>query len=219
MSLLATTPEIAFPRDYPYERKMLLERTTSSQGYVSARDWEEMSLLLRYDHPEARYYAEKTEKLRLDRLVGVPVRILELVRDPRDVWASIQAFDEKRGFYGFGRRRWEPRWLYRRRWVSQVLAKYDRMLDEHRQNEAHTVRYEDLAQDRATVAEAIGSWLGVSLVHEAVPEHARHRTTENAAASVGRWVRDLGVREARWLTSRLEPLLSTFGYLDEKPLA
>ena len=34
---------------------------------------------------------------------GIPVRAIDLVRDPRDIFTSILDFDERRGFFGFGR--------------------------------------------------------------------------------------------------------------------
>ena len=52
------------------------------------------------------YYAEKYGGYEdVLTAAGNSHRMIDLVRDPRDMWSSVLAFDSKRGYFGFGRRR------------------------------------------------------------------------------------------------------------------
>src|SRR5688572_8281778 len=66
--------------------------------------WTAFSETARIEQPSARFYAEKIRG-DFDLIVeaGIEVRAIDLLRDPRDIFVSILSFDEKRGFFGFGR--------------------------------------------------------------------------------------------------------------------
>ncbi len=139
-----------------------------------------------------RYYAEKhlnTWKVPLAQLP--PVRVIVLLRDPRDSWVSINAFNEARGSGALGRDRAGSREehlenLIRRqrerlRWIAELEEKGDIPI----------VRYEDLVLDLAGTARRIGSWLGVEIDPEATVGgeafHVEHMTAATPEQSVGRW--------------------------------
>ena len=158
----------------------------------------------------ARLYAEKAspEHLPDPSPLGIPHRIIHLVRDPRDVWASTNAFDERRGFYGFGRRPGQSRRDYLDNFIEGVrdnTALYDAEGGE-------LVRYEDMMADLPAVAARIGEWLGVALDAAAVPTFDEHVTAPGR--SVGRWRDDLPADEATRLTDALQPELAGWGYGD-----
>lgn len=164
----------------------------------------------------ARFYAEKAVN---GANIGtscpvVPLKAIRLVRDPRDVWASIDAFDLSRGFHGFGRAAGESRASYLWFLARDIRANLEQALPRHA--ETIVVRYEDLVTDLRGEAARIGEWLGVELDARTVTgdtERFRdHMTSAGAAESVGRWRKELPADEARFLWDALGGHLSGFGY-------
>ena len=144
------------------------------------------------DAEPARYYAEKhlnTWKVPLAQLP--PVKVIVLLRDPRDSWVSINAFNEARGSGALGRDRAGSheehlenvirRQRERLRWIAELEEKED----------IPVVRYEDLALDLQGTARRIGSWLGVEIDPDASvggeSVHVEHMTAATPEQSVGRW--------------------------------
>ena len=147
--------------------------------------------------PEAdvRYYAEKhMNSWLLDRAELPPLRLLVLLRDPRDTYASLLAFreatkaelgqrqaaDEADYF-----RRFIERQRDRLRWIAGLEEGQDTMI----------VRYEELVRDLPDVARRVEDWLGVELGAESVMRDKRvgwvHRTADSPEESIGRWRSDL----------------------------
>jgi hypothetical protein len=178
--------------------------------------WVSFSDHLRARHPHVRYYAEKLE-VSLPALceAGIPVRIIDLVRDPRDVLASVRSF-LARGGEGFGWRAGmtddEHLDVFARSWALRVEAM--RRVPEGVDREL--VRYEDLAVDLPGAAREIGRWLGAELDAEAVQaarsELAHHVTTDSVEASIGRWRHDLTPAEVARVEEVTGPLLDELGY-------
>ena len=164
-----------------FSRRAREHRRTSSRG----------------DRIEPRYYAEKhldTWKLRLDELP--PVKLVVLLRDPRDVWVSVQAFEQRQpgvaDFRARGTVSPEDQLRYqiarqrdRLRWIAEVLE----------DDEALVVRYEDLVLDLPSVADRLERRLGVSLDVEGVGGQdsvfKRHASSDAPEASIGRWRKEL----------------------------
>ena len=76
--------------------------------------------------------------------------------------------------------------------------------------------YESLALSLRTEAVRLGEWLGVRLQTDAVEtrtgELAHHMTSATAAASVGRWRREMGTDLCAMFERELGPELVRFGY-------
>ena len=169
------------------------------------------------DRPPARFYAEKFGGRREDLDgAGIPYRVLNLVRDPRDVWASVLAFDVKRGYYGFGRRREQQEGSYLESFVEAVRRRLDEMAHVVPGVPTTTVRYEDLVADLPAEAARIGGWLDVRLdahVVEAGREaHRHHMTSDSTVDSVGRWRRDLPAAHVETIEDRLGGHIHRLGY-------
>lgn len=65
--------------------------------------WDAWSQVARSRHPSMRYYVEKLAiEAEMIAAAAIPLRVIDLVRDPRDVLASINAFT-RGGMDGFGR--------------------------------------------------------------------------------------------------------------------
>ena len=173
--------------------------------------WGEFSRRARAQHENRaglRYYAEKhmdTRKIDLSRLP--PVEVIVLLRDPRDTYVSIRAFDRKRreeghkgpAMWGVDAKSREERlaWFIdrqrdRMRWVREL----------ERSGEAPVVRYEDLVLDLPGVARRLESRLGVDLDAKQAAKDEEMRSAHVSAASpessIGRWRREL----PQWLVRK-----------------
>jgi hypothetical protein len=181
--------------------------------------WEAFSAAAATRAPHARYYAEKIP-CELDLVVdaGLPVRVINLVRDPRDVFASVLSFDERRGFSGFGRQAGQSDLEYVETWCQSVRKGAAWMFRELPGTDVTWVRYEDLALDLAGAAERLGQWLDTPLSAASVDDDhtdRAHRTTASAADSIGRWRQDLDPALVARLEALLEEELVALGYPPE----
>ena len=280
MRLLATSPGIAVPGPYPYEKKYfaylwrwarMLERTDRSDfwtgGDLGSLRWDAgkpligpppwSSPLLRGEadgetpmsryafdevwrefsrrataqvraeggNPQAdvRYYAEKHQEtwlVDLDQLP--PVTVLVLLRDPRDVFVSFQAFDAKRRREGAGRfvgavpapgeseaeriDRFIAHERDRMRWIAR-LPKGDGF---------RVFRYEDLVGDLPGQAHRLEELLSVGFDPDAVADdlglRSEHVSAESPEASIGRWRRELEPDLGRRFEHELGEELEALGY-------
>jgi hypothetical protein len=178
---------------------------------------------LAQDGPLPEFVAEKA---RLDadtdlvRELFPAAREIVLVRDFRDMLASILAFNSKRGSDGFGRDLVESDEAYVRRLTRSVRALHDRVVSHP---DVLVVRFEDLMTDQTRTIERILRFLGVSskndvvatMIHQSAidsDEMRFHRTTESAGDSIGRWRRDLPTELADLASAEWAPVLAAFGY-------
>jgi hypothetical protein len=143
-------------------------------------------------------------------LIDLPMKVIWLVRDPRDVWASINAFDEMRGYYGFGRREGESREDYLERYIGRANRFTEAATA--RGEEDVLVRYEDLVADPIPESKRIGAWLSVTLDPGLLSRPDGHGTSASAEGSIGRWRQDLPSGERDRLNAGLAGALDAFGY-------
>jgi hypothetical protein len=176
----------------------------------------------------ANVFAEKT----LERRGHEPLRALMddlypdfrevlLVRDPRDMLCSMLAYDEKRGYAGWGRRPEQDVDDF----VVQLHEDLLRMMETHRAKGSGSllVRYEDLVLDPAAtlarVLEHVEVDAGTRTIadvlagaREEVEGMAFHRTTASAADSIDRWRRDLDPERAERVSAVFADTLGALGY-------
>jgi hypothetical protein len=170
-----------------------------------------------------RYFAEK-HTLRSAALTAElypEAREVFLVRDFRDMVASIFAFNRKRGVRGFGEGAASGEVDYVDRlagWASALVRSFER-----RSAGAHLVRYEDLVLEPEETLRALLSYLGVDTQDEMIagmreslaaemPELAEHGTAVDPATSVGRWRSDLDDDLKRACERSFGDALAAFGY-------
>jgi hypothetical protein len=167
-----------------------------------------------------RYYAEKSwgRSLELLDAAEIPCRVVNLVRDPRDVVASIRAFDARRGFFGFGRVDGQSDAEYLDWILATIKRNLAAMTGRPADEDTTWVRYEDLVSDTSAVAERLSEWLGVELSAAAAQgpsaQYRRHATTGAPGESIGRWRTDLSDRDARQVELVLGEEMTRLGYLD-----
>ncbi|NBC33507.1 MAG: hypothetical protein GVY13_12600 [Alphaproteobacteria bacterium] len=172
-----------------------------------------------------RAVAEKAppdpRRIGLVRMLFPDLRLVLLLRDPRDVLASIMAFNEKRGYAAFGREAARDDVDFARSFVKSVeqLAEFRRLAPE-----ATILRYEDLIrtpnESLASVFRSLGLGFGEGLVGGAVAEMLKdrdgrvsgHRTTAMAADSIGRWKSDLQPDIQEIVRNAMRPALEALDY-------
>jgi hypothetical protein len=127
-------------------------------------------------------------------------REIFLIRDPRDIFASMLAFNERRGYHSFGRERVGTDEEFAEDIRAQVLSLARQW--NGRLERGVLMRYEDLIQSPSRnvqrMLEALGLDSSATVVNSMVragaetsAEVTQHRTTPDGPSSVGRWARDL----------------------------
>jgi hypothetical protein len=170
------------------------------------------------------YFAEKhfpDAYPRLMRELYPPARELFLVRDFRDMVASMRAYNVRKGFGDFGREaaQSDAAWLANLR--RGVVALRDAWRE--RGDPSSLVRYEDLVRDPEAVLPPLLSSLGLDTAPETVthliaaaapdvPELRGHGTAGSPGASIGRWRHDLSPELRAAVEETFGDLLQEFGY-------
>ena len=170
------------------------------------------------------YFAEKhfpDVYPRLMRELYPAAREIFLVRDFRDMVASMIAYNERKGFDDFGRNKVgsDEAWLDYLRQTFLVLRNTWR----DRGEEARLVRYEDLVRDPMSALPPILDYLGLDadpatvsrLIAAASPDSPDlrgHGTTDSPDASIGRWRTDLLPEMQEAMQETFGDLLLAFGY-------
>jgi hypothetical protein len=170
------------------------------------------------------YFAEKhfpDVYPRLMRELYPGARELFLVRDFRDMVASMQAYNARKGFGDFGREtaQSDATWLAELgRGVVALRAAW-----RDRGEPGSLVRYEDLVRDPAATLPPLLTFLGLEAAPETVsrliaaaapdaPELRGHGTSASPAASIGRWRNDLSPELRLAVEETFGDLLQDFGY-------
>lgn len=211
----------------PWRPRSLLESRPGEQQ-MSARcfelAWREFSgraaRWTRAEHgdrqADVRYYAEKhLNTWLIDREELPQLRLIALLRDPRDTYVSINAFNSLRGNTGLGRDNAESdrEHLYqlisrqrdRLRWIAGLLDA----------GEVPVIRYEDLVRDLPGVARKLEAWLGIELRPEAALGDTQvkrlHMSAKSPEESIGRWRHELDPEVAGIFADELAPELEAVG--------
>jgi hypothetical protein len=140
-----------------------------------------------------------------------------LVRDLRDVFCSVLAFNRKRGYEAFGRERAGSDDEY----IDTVRRSGEALRNHMEDREAHLIRYEELIAEPVPTLEPLLEFLGLdpagapAMVERAAVSTGgmdHHMTADSAAASIGRWRRDLEPELAERCDAILSPVVADFGY-------
>jgi Sulfotransferase family len=176
--------------------------------------WGACSAGFRERAPSSQWYAEKLA-CPVEAIVAaeIPLCVVDVIRDPRDVVASMIAFGDRSGPWGFGRTPGETGDDWVAGLVRTFAARIDTMLAPSG-GSTLLLRYEDFALNLTATADLLGDILGVHLDADAAaaqrPEN--HVTTTSIEESIGRWRRDLAPELAEAIWSVLGSRLVVLGY-------
>ena len=152
-------------------------------------------------------------------------RELFLVRDFRDMFCSIAAYNEQRSHQYFNRNLASSDEDYVRHYLASDVRQ---LLDgwRSRSDYAHLVRYEDLVLNPHETLDGVLRYLGLEsgdqiiwrmlnpeLVDEEEQYMAEHRTTSMAARSVGRWRDELPIELVAVCDEVFGEAFEEFGYV------
>jgi hypothetical protein len=147
-------------------------------------------------------------------------RKVVLVRDPRDVALSQLAFDERRGFDGFGT---DAAVVERTCAVAQGLHNTLHEADSTVGHPLIVVRYEDLVTTPEEALPPVLALLGVDATPAAIQAmvasaqedeglREQHMTAPDAGASVGRWRGSLSPEDRDEIDAQAGDLIESLGY-------
>jgi hypothetical protein len=168
------------------------------------------------------YFAEKhfsDAYPQLMRELYPEARELFLIRDFRDMVASMLAYNARKGFGDFGRNlvASDEAWLNYLHKTFLVL----RAAWRDRGEPGSLVRYEDLVRDPAATLPPLLNLLGLEATQETVthllaaadaPELHGHATAGSTSSSIGRWRHDLPPALRAAVEETFGDLLQEFGY-------
>lgn len=146
---------------------------------------------------------------------GLDPIVIDLVRDPRDVVASVRAFNDKSGLQSFGRAQARDDGEHLRHLVAGMSFRLKEFAAPLSVNQM-LIRYEDLVTDLqgevTRLENALGVTLDLDVVTASMPEMSVHMTSSSATDSVGRWLQDLSSDEVRTIERRLGEEMTQLGY-------
>lgn len=166
--------------------------------------------------PRVRLYAEKYwGDPAAVVAAGLEPVLIDLVRDPRDVVASIRAFNAKTGRQRFGRAEASDDAEHLRRLVLGMRLRFAEF-SAPAPVERIELRYEELVGDLPAQSEWLSRLLGIeldaSLARSEAPEMTGHATSSTPEESIGRWRRDLAPEEVAIIERRLGGHMDRLGY-------
>ncbi len=181
--------------------------------------WQSFSDVARARHPSVtpRYYAEKSLGT-FDPLIeaSIPFRIIDVVRDPRDVYVSACLFSQRLGRDAFGLRLNQPDSVNVPLFLCDIAWRLAEMGTTVGGVEPLIVHYEEMVNDLPGVADALGRALGLQFDPDRVVVHAAdngsHMTAQSVSASVGRWRTELNPEIAALMTRMLAEPMERLGY-------
>ena len=161
---------------------------------------------------------------RLMRELYPAARELFLVRDFRDMIASMRAYNARKGFGDFGRESAQSDATWLAELHRGVIALRDAWRE--RGDTTSLVRYEDLVRTPDAMLPPLLASLGLDAAPEIVsrlitaaqpdaPELRGHGTSGSPHASIGRWQHDLPPELLAAVEETFDDLLQEFGYTSQ----
>jgi hypothetical protein len=180
--------------------------------------WDLFSSNAKTADQRAEFYAEKAPVWLTPMVRPVlPCFVINLFRDPRDVYLSSNAFMKMRGYYGFHRNRDDTNLDHARSLGLELVSYFENFADDGVTNrESFLLRYEDLVSH----PEQFLAWLrsiGLTLDLDAAFEQIEgHQTSSTLATSAWRWQKEhIPPEVSSFFERHLGREMVTLGYLGE----
>lgn len=257
MELLASSPEVALDRTYPFHNSYLtffvhlaglvsghqpteeglvelvyqgdsrLGPLPFQAGIVDAQELASRALsaiwatfsqqVLERSGANERFYAEKYwGSLQPLLAAGLRPVVIELVRDPRDIIASVRAYNHRHSDRHFGRPLASDDFHHLKHLVVGMALRF-KEFKATLPVPTLKVRYEDFVTGPEAFAAKLEDLLGTTLDPGAlVADKAildEHMTSASVRQSIGRWQGELSAEEVSFIETRLGPHMREFGYL------
>ncbi len=157
---------------------------------------------------DCRYFAEKVDirhaTRNFSRIAFSGVKEIVLIRDPRDLFCSYRAFWQSR----------PDESIAALKDITDRILTLSRSLDSNRMI---FVKYEDLVRRRDDTLHKISKFLELDdlLRADAAADRKlfqKHATSEDVAASVGRWRKELNAAETQLFADQFSEFLTAFDY-------
>lgn len=166
---------------------------------------------------ETKYYAEKAPVWVPSYLRDILLyRSILLVRDPRDIFLSVIAFDKKRGFAGFSRRKWESNWSFAKHFVGLIRERATLIKNEQKFPQSILIKYEDLVTHSLEESSRLEKWLNLkfdpSYVENQRTNYLHHMTSNTPMQSINRWQHEMSKNLINYFKKELSEELEYFGY-------
>ena len=215
---IAVTPGLAdwMGREYIEDLARFCQRS-AEETYLRIAAGQEQS--------DVTYMAEKHRADNLPWLVWElypKAKELFLVRDFRDVYSSMLAFNQKFGRRAFGPSHIETDAEFAQFLRNSTIRNLSRSWPK-RQERAHLIRYEDLITEPQATLRGVLDYLELDATEATVlgmlerasaenPEMTRHLTSSDVSTSLGRWKSSLTPELQSVANSAFGDVLQQFGY-------
>jgi hypothetical protein len=154
--------------------------------------WRMFSDHLCKSRPGTEFFAEKSPAW-LPQMVleSFPSRTIYLIRDPRDVFVSANAFMRKKDYYSFMRRPEDTDLDHARSVCASFVGYVTNYAADSERDDTLLLRYEDVVSNRKEALARLEAATGLVLDGSAGAEHfASHGTAGQLAQTAGRWSRE-----------------------------
>jgi hypothetical protein len=203
------------PRSMEQPASLMPSATTWTTGL-----WSMFTEHVRKRDRSATYYAEKSPFWLAALLRQImAVRVVNLVRDPRDVFVSARKFISSVGRPQFGLTSDMSEIEQARETAHRWLVYAENELADQVNADTLLIRYEDWIQQPRETASRLGQFLNLELrvdAPELARDHVRHSTSGKLESSVSRWQREpLADSVNARLVGLLAEHLDRYGY--ERP--
>lgn len=185
---------------FPYGKSELIELEEFKSDFFRS-SWSSFSEKVLKNKPEVDfdkpvYYAEKTPFFVPDYLnKKMACKNLILLRDPRDEFLSIKAFNLKRGFLAFGWQKEDTDETFANKFCNQrkgFLSFFSRVQND---KQRFKIKYEDFVEAPNQNADNISDWLNLKLdtlsVLKGQEDFKHHMTSNNIENTIYKWKNEM----------------------------
>ncbi len=205
--------------DKPFQNWLDTEYTNRLHDFFTECTLDYYSQLSKNEKKDSKYFVEKAFYISngpmsqdanvIFELFKDQVMLIFLVREPKDILCSNQAF--------FGDSKFDSSHITSK--IKNLATHMNKMTSdyarEQKTNDTCIIHYEDIVSSRIETLKMIWSWLGVSTHTPGIKTNDipnKHRTSASVDASIGRWRHELSNEMATLADQEFKQYREIFGY-------